>query len=96
MQRHLPLQDPPKFTQIWIFGLKTNHLATLVGMCVAKDRLWQIWPPFVISTDDNIFFLIILVSLKDKGSVLSIEILVLERVPMFVQALQTFWAKKTL
>jgi hypothetical protein len=24
------LQDPPKFTQIWIFGLKTNHLATLV------------------------------------------------------------------
>jgi hypothetical protein len=24
-----PLQDPPKFTQIGIFGLKTNHLATL-------------------------------------------------------------------
>jgi hypothetical protein len=23
------MQDPPKFTQIWIFGLKTNHLATL-------------------------------------------------------------------
>jgi hypothetical protein len=23
------LQDPPKFSQIWIFGLKTNHLATL-------------------------------------------------------------------
>jgi hypothetical protein len=23
------LQDSPKFTQIWIFGLKTNHLATL-------------------------------------------------------------------
>jgi hypothetical protein len=23
------LQDPLKFTQIWIFGLKTNHLATL-------------------------------------------------------------------
>jgi hypothetical protein len=23
------LQDPPKFTQIGIFGLKTNHLATL-------------------------------------------------------------------
>jgi hypothetical protein len=23
------LQDPPKFIQIWIFGLKTNHLATL-------------------------------------------------------------------
>jgi hypothetical protein len=27
--QHLPIQDPPKFTQIWIFGLKTNHLATL-------------------------------------------------------------------
>jgi hypothetical protein len=27
------LQDPPKFTQIWIFGLKTNHLATLYGHC---------------------------------------------------------------
>jgi hypothetical protein len=24
------LQDPPKFSQIWIFGLKTNHPATLV------------------------------------------------------------------
>jgi hypothetical protein len=27
---HLSLQGPPKFTQIWIFGLLTNHLATLV------------------------------------------------------------------
>jgi hypothetical protein len=26
---HLPLQDPLKFTQIGIFSLKTNHLATL-------------------------------------------------------------------
>jgi hypothetical protein len=25
------LQDPPKFTQIGIFGLKLNHLATLVS-----------------------------------------------------------------
>jgi hypothetical protein len=24
------LQDPPKFAQIWIFGLKANHLATLL------------------------------------------------------------------
>jgi hypothetical protein len=24
------LEDPPKFTQIGIFGLKTNHLATLL------------------------------------------------------------------
>jgi hypothetical protein len=27
-----PLQDPPKFTQIWIFGLKPNYLATLAGI----------------------------------------------------------------
>jgi hypothetical protein len=27
---HLPLHDPPKFTQIWIFGLKICHLATLL------------------------------------------------------------------
>jgi hypothetical protein len=33
--QHLPLQEPPKFTQIWIFGLKTNHLATL-----ADTRPW--------------------------------------------------------
>jgi hypothetical protein len=24
------LQDPPKFSQIGIFGFKTNHLATLI------------------------------------------------------------------
>jgi hypothetical protein len=30
MDQHLPVQDPPKFTQIWIFGLKTNRLATLL------------------------------------------------------------------
>jgi hypothetical protein len=29
INKHLPLQDPPIFPQIWIFGLKTNHLATL-------------------------------------------------------------------
>jgi hypothetical protein len=26
-----PLQCPAKFTQIWIFGLKLKHLATLLG-----------------------------------------------------------------
>jgi hypothetical protein len=29
--QHLPLQDPPKFTQNGLFGLKICHLATLVG-----------------------------------------------------------------
>jgi hypothetical protein len=30
MYQYLPLQGPQKFTQIGIFGLKTNHLATLL------------------------------------------------------------------
>jgi hypothetical protein len=30
INQHLPLQDPPKFTQIGIFGMKICHLATLV------------------------------------------------------------------
>jgi hypothetical protein len=29
--QHFPLQDLPKFTQIGIFGLKTNHLATHIS-----------------------------------------------------------------
>jgi hypothetical protein len=33
---NLPSQDPPKFTQIWIFGLKIYHLATLLGSSHAK------------------------------------------------------------
>jgi hypothetical protein len=28
--QHLPLQDPRKITQIWIFGMKIYHLATLI------------------------------------------------------------------
>jgi hypothetical protein len=34
--QHLPLRDPPKITQIWIFGLKIEHLATLAAS--AKKR----------------------------------------------------------
>jgi hypothetical protein len=30
--QQLPFKGPPKFTQIGIFGLKTNHLATLIFM----------------------------------------------------------------
>jgi hypothetical protein len=29
---NIPIQGPPKFTQLGIFGSKTNHLATLQGM----------------------------------------------------------------
>jgi hypothetical protein len=28
--QHFPFQGPPKYTQFGIFGLKLNHLATLV------------------------------------------------------------------
>jgi hypothetical protein len=35
--QRLPLQDPPKFTQIWIFCLKTNHLATLDSTSKRSD-----------------------------------------------------------
>jgi hypothetical protein len=31
-KRGFPLQNPPKFTQIGIFGLKTNHLATCFSL----------------------------------------------------------------
>jgi hypothetical protein len=35
-------KGPPKFTQIGIFDLKTNHLATLhstyIGVCLALER----------------------------------------------------------
>jgi hypothetical protein len=33
INQHFPIQGPPKFTQIGIFGLKTNPLATLVLNC---------------------------------------------------------------
>jgi hypothetical protein len=39
--QHLPLQDPPKFPQIRIFGLKTNHLATLDGILKFKNKLFK-------------------------------------------------------
>jgi hypothetical protein len=42
INQQFPLQDPPKFTQIGIFGLKTNHLAALNGTLfggLTKNRL---------------------------------------------------------
>jgi hypothetical protein len=30
--QHIQFHGPPKYTQIGIFGLKINHLATLVGI----------------------------------------------------------------
>jgi hypothetical protein len=34
--QHLPLKPTQKFTQIWIFGLKIYHLATLI-----ESARWQ-------------------------------------------------------
>jgi hypothetical protein len=36
-----PSIDPPKFTQIGIFGLKTNHLATLLTV-VNDGKQWSL------------------------------------------------------
>jgi hypothetical protein len=36
--QHLPLSDPPKFAQIGIFGLKTNHLATLINTLATPGK----------------------------------------------------------
>jgi hypothetical protein len=38
MYQPFPFQDPPKFTQIWIFCLKINHLATLETMLSASSE----------------------------------------------------------
>jgi hypothetical protein len=38
MYQHLSLQDPPKFTQIGIFGLKMYNLATL---SISRSTLWK-------------------------------------------------------
>jgi hypothetical protein len=40
LNQHFPLQDPPKFTQIGIFGLRTNHLASLVQRRAFPLRLF--------------------------------------------------------
>jgi hypothetical protein len=46
MYQHLTLQDPPEFTQIWIFCLKTNHLATLPSTAIKSHSdpasLWLV------------------------------------------------------
>jgi hypothetical protein len=36
IDQQFPLQDPPNFTRIGIFGMKTYHLATL-SLCGVND-----------------------------------------------------------
>jgi hypothetical protein len=40
IDQHLPLQVPPKFTQIRIFGSKLWHLATLMSAAAAALELF--------------------------------------------------------
>jgi hypothetical protein len=55
--KHLPLQDPPKFTQIWIFGLKIpipsgNPAAAVdVGKRRSLEKSEQSWMMMVIARD---------------------------------------------
>jgi hypothetical protein len=42
IDQHLPPQDPPKFTQIGISGLKICHLATLPYWRKVKSDHWSV------------------------------------------------------
>jgi hypothetical protein len=49
-----PLQEPAKFTQIGIFSLKTNHLATLVACLSGAEIFISLEDIFSADTDDQI------------------------------------------
>jgi hypothetical protein len=53
--QHLPLQDPPKFAQIGIFGLKICHLATLAKITSYVHETFQIkswtWSQEIFATE---------------------------------------------
>jgi hypothetical protein len=53
LYQHLPFQDPPKFTQIAIFGLKLRHLATMAhtlsgALRTFRSHLQSVTVQFVI------------------------------------------------
>jgi hypothetical protein len=41
--QRLPLQGPPKITQIWIFGLKIYHLETLLLLLTPASQKYKHW-----------------------------------------------------
>jgi hypothetical protein len=50
------LQEPAEFTPIWLFGLKTNHLATLVRLftsCLLNNLLLQFGISFFSLSKQN-------------------------------------------
>jgi hypothetical protein len=48
--QHFPFQGPQKYTQIGIFGLKRNHLATLNPAVISFARIFYLQIPEVIKT----------------------------------------------
>jgi hypothetical protein len=54
--QHLPFQDPPKFTQIGIFGLKICHLATLVVSRITIQRVETFNDPLLLGHGDQTCF----------------------------------------
>jgi hypothetical protein len=59
INQDFPLQDPPKFTQIGIFDLKTNHVATLPSIHAKNSFQDQIEFPNFQNGQDVIFSFII-------------------------------------
>jgi hypothetical protein len=49
LSQHLPFKGPPKFTQTGIFGLKTNHLATLVCGSLLQEHCETTFKNFLLS-----------------------------------------------
>jgi hypothetical protein len=43
VHHHLPLQDPPTFSQIWIFGLKTKAPEEDPGVEICRSALCCNW-----------------------------------------------------
>jgi hypothetical protein len=41
MYQHLPLHDPPIFTQVCIFGLKIYNLATLMHLSIPHSKYFM-------------------------------------------------------
>jgi IS5 family transposase len=56
MYQHLPLQDRPKFTQIWTFGLKICHLATLVSTNIDRNAFTRFIATVNLFSDSCVFF----------------------------------------
>jgi hypothetical protein len=50
ISQHFPFHDPPKYTQIGIFGLKRNHLATL---CLSRVAALATFEPIEVTFEST-------------------------------------------